>query len=93
MNIDNEASDDFTIVEIFTEDRIGVLVHHHATACTGLDCRFTSRKFPPTWIKSLMSFMSPISRRQSHRAGAVETVRKFLRQNLAPQNEHKRKTC
>ena len=35
--------------------------HHHATACTGLDCRFTSRKFPPTWIRSLMSFMSPIT--------------------------------
>ena len=25
INIDNEASDDFTIVEIFTDDRIGVL--------------------------------------------------------------------
>jgi [protein-PII] uridylyltransferase len=25
INIDNDASDDFTIVEIFTEDRIGVL--------------------------------------------------------------------
>ena len=25
INVDNEISDDFTIVEIFTEDRIGVL--------------------------------------------------------------------
>ena len=87
VNIDNEASDDFTIVEVFTEDRIGVLFTiTYSLHRLGLSIHVAK-------ISTNVDQAADVFYVTDHAGGKivaadqVEAVRKFLHQNLAPQNE------
>ena len=87
INIDNEASDGFTIVEVFTEDRIGVLFTiTYSLHRLGLSIHVAK-------ISTNVDQVADVFYVTDHAGGKViepeqvETVRKFLHQNLAPQND------
>ena len=87
VNIDNEASDDFTIVEVFTEDRIGVLFTiTYSLHSLGLSIHVAK-------ISTNVDQAADVFYVTDHGGGKivdadqVEAVRKFLHQNLAPQND------
>jgi len=87
VNIDNEASDDFTIVEVFTEDRIGVLFTiTYSLHRLGLSIHVAK-------ISTNVDQAADVFYVTDHAGGKivdadqVETVRHFLRHNLAPQND------
>jgi [protein-PII] uridylyltransferase len=87
VNIDNEASDDFTIVEVFTEDRIGVLFTiTYSLHRLGLSIHVAK-------ISTNVDQAADVFYVTDHAGGKivdaeqVEAVRKFLHQNLAPPNE------
>jgi [protein-PII] uridylyltransferase len=87
VNIDNDASDDFTIVEIFTEDRIGVLFTiAHSLHRLGLSTHVAKISTNVDQVADIFyvtdEFGSKIE--DAHR---VETLRQFLRQSLAPKDE------
>ena len=87
INVDNEASDDFTLVEVFTEDRIGVLftiaysLHrlglsiHVAKISTNVDQAADVFYVTDEQGGKIVS------------SNAVETIREYLKRNLAPQDE------
>jgi [protein-PII] uridylyltransferase len=86
VNIDNEASDDFTIIEIFTEDRIGVLFTityglyrlglsiHVAKISTNVDQAADVFYVTDEAGAKILDF------------DRIEYIREFLRENLLPQN-------
>jgi [protein-PII] uridylyltransferase len=87
INIDNEASDDFTIIEIFTEDRIGVLFTiTHSLHRLGLSIHVAK-------ISTNVDQVADVFYVTDQRGGKIteeteiETVREFLRQNLAPKDD------
>ncbi|MGH7872877.1 MAG: hypothetical protein ACREQO_11750 [Candidatus Binatia bacterium] len=87
INIDNGASDDFTIIEIFTEDRIGVLFTitynlyrlglsiHVAKISTNVD------------QAADVFYVTDQAGKKVEQRDQVETIRQFMFQSLAPQNE------
>jgi [protein-PII] uridylyltransferase len=87
VNLDNEASDDFTIVEIFTEDRIGVLFTiTHSLHRLGLSIHVAK-------ISTNVDQVADVFYVTDQRGGKitedaeVEIVREYLRRNLATTNE------
>jgi [protein-PII] uridylyltransferase len=87
VNIDNEASDDFTIIEIFTEDRIGVLFTiTHSLHQLGLLIHVAKISTNVDQVADVF-YVTDQNGAKIDDAAAVETVREFLRQNLAPRNE------
>jgi [protein-PII] uridylyltransferase len=87
VNIDNDASDDFTIIEIFAEDRIGVLFAiTHSLHRLGLLIHVAKISTNVDQVADVFYVTDRNGDKITH-AGAVETVREFLRQNLAPRNE------
>jgi [protein-PII] uridylyltransferase len=87
VNIDNEASDDFTIIEVFTEDRIGVLFTiTYSLHCLGLSIHVAKISTNVDQVADVF-YVTDERGGKITDAGAVESVREFLRQNLVPQNE------
>ena len=87
INIDNEASDDFTIVEIFTEDRIGVLFTiTHSLHRLGLSIHVAKISTNVDQVADVF-YVTDRHGGKITESVEVETVRAFLRQNLEPKNE------
>lgn len=87
VNIDNEASDDFTIVEIFTEDRIGVLFAiSHSLHRLGLSIHVAKISTNVDQVADVFYVTDQFGAKvqDSYR---VETLRQSLHQSLAPQYE------
>ena len=76
VNIDNEASDDFTIVEVFTEDRIGVLFTiTYSLHRLGLSIHVAKISTNVDQVADV--FYVTDNRREGHRAERLEDVRSF----------------
>jgi len=87
VNIDNEASDDFTIIETFTEDRIGVLFTiTHSLHRLGLSIHVAKISTNVDQVADVF-YVTDQQGGKITEAREVETVREFLRRNLAPTNE------
>jgi [protein-PII] uridylyltransferase len=87
VNIDNEASDDFTIVEVFTEDRIGVLFTiTYSLHRLGLSIHVAKISTNVDQAADVF-YVTDDAGGKIVDADQVEAVRKFLHQNLAPQND------
>jgi len=87
VNIDNDASDDFTIVEVFTEDRIGVLFTiAYSLHQLGLSIHVAK-------ISTNVDQVADVFYVTDQNGGKiivpeqVETIRAFLQQNLTRSNE------
>ena len=87
INIDNEASDDFTIVEIFTEDRIGVLFTiAYSLHRLGLSIHVAKISTNVDQVADVF-YVTDEHGGKIFDAGAVEAVRQDLKRNLTPKNE------
>ena len=87
INIDNEASDDFTIVEVFTEDRIGVLFTiTYSLHQLGLSIHVAKISTNVDQVADVF-YVTDESGGKVTARDQVETIRAFLRQNLTPANE------
>ena len=87
VNIDNEASDDFTIIEIFTEDRMGVLFTiTHSLHRLGLSIHVAKISTNVDQVADVF-YVTDQAGGKITEATQVETVREFLRRNLVPVNE------
>ncbi len=87
VNIDNEASDDFTIVEVFTEDRIGVLFTiTYSLHRLGLSIHVAKISTNVDQAADVF-YVTDRAGGKIVEPDEVEAVRNFLRQNLAPQND------
>ena len=87
MNVDNEASDDFTIIEIFTEDRIGVLFTiTHSLHGLGLSIHVAKISTNVDQVADVF-YVTDQRGGKIIEAAEVETVREFLRRNLTSTNE------
>ena len=87
INIDNDASDDFTIVEIFTEDRIGVLFTiAHSLHRLGLSTHVAKISTNVDQVADIFYVTDQFAAKieDAHR---VETLRQFLHQSLTPRDE------
>jgi [protein-PII] uridylyltransferase len=87
VNIDNDASDDFTIVEVFTEDRIGVLFAiTYSLHRLGLSIHVAKISTNVDQVADVF-YVTDEAGGKVALPDQVETVRQFLLQNLAPQND------
>jgi len=87
VNIDNDASDDFTIIEIFAEDRMGVLFTiTHSLHRLGLLIHVAKISTNVDQVADVF-YVTDQDGGKITEAEAVETVHDFLRQILAPGNE------
>lgn len=87
INIDNEVSDDFTVVEVFTEDRIGVLFTiTYSLHQLGLSIHVAKISTNVDQVADVF-YVTDASGTKIRDPGLVETVRQYLRQTLAPQHE------
>jgi [protein-PII] uridylyltransferase len=87
VNIDNDASDDFTIVEIFTEDRIGVLFTiAHSLHRLGLSTHVAKISTNVDQVADVFYVTDPFGAKVED-TQRVETLRQFLHQSLTPQDE------
>ena len=87
VNIDNDASDDFTIVEVFTEDRIGVLFTiTYSLHRLGLSIHVAKISTNVDQVADVF-YVTDEAGGKVTSVQQVETVRQFLIQNLAPQND------
>ena len=87
VNIDNEASDNFTIVEVFTEDRIGVLFTITYTLHRlGLSIHVAKISTNVDQVADIFYVTDEAGGKMTDLA-RVSEIRNFLEQNLAPQNE------
>jgi [protein-PII] uridylyltransferase len=85
VNIDNEASDDFTLVEIFTEDRIGVLFAiTHGLHRLGLSIHVAKISTNVDQVADVFYVTDQFGAKVQD-AYRVETLRQSLLQTLAPQ--------
>jgi [protein-PII] uridylyltransferase len=87
INIDNDASDDFTIVEIFTEDRIGVLFTiAHSLHRLGLSTHVAKISTNVDQVADIFYVTDQFGAKveDAHR---VETLHRFLHQSLTPRDE------
>jgi [protein-PII] uridylyltransferase len=87
INIDNDVSDDFTIIEIFTEDRIGVLFTiTHNLYRLGLSIHVAK-------ISTNVDQVADVFYVTDHDGGKIidpaqlESIREALQRNLTPQND------
>ncbi|MGH7816982.1 MAG: ACT domain-containing protein, partial [Candidatus Binatia bacterium] len=87
VNIDNEVSDDFTIVEVFTEDRIGVLFTiTYSLHRLGLSIHVAKISTNVDQVADVFYVTDQFGGKVSDR-DRVETIRRFLFQTLAPPSE------
>jgi [protein-PII] uridylyltransferase len=87
INIDNEVSDDFTVVEVFTEDRIGVLFTiTYSLHQLGLSIHVAKISTNVDQVADVF-YVTDAAGNKIQDPGQVETVRQYLRQTLAPQHE------
>ncbi|HVO93756.1 MAG TPA: [protein-PII] uridylyltransferase [Terriglobales bacterium] len=87
INIDNEASDDFTIIEIFTEDRIGVLFTiTHSLYRLGLSIHVAKISTNVDQAADVF-YVTDQAGKKVDQPNQVEAVRQFMLQSLGPQNE------
>ena len=87
VNIDNEASDNFTIVEVFTEDRIGVLFTITYTLHRlGLSIHVAKISTNVDQAADIF-YVTDEAGGKITDPERVSMIRNFLHQNLAPQNE------
>lgn len=87
INIDNQLSDDFTVVEIFTEDRIGVLFTiTYNLHRLGLSIHVAKISTNVDQVADVF-YVTDETGRKVEDPQQVESVRQFMYQSLAPQNE------
>jgi len=87
INIDNQLSDDFTVVEIFTEDRIGVLFTiTYNLHRLGLSIHVAKISTNVDQVADVF-YVTDEAGRKVEDPQQVESVRHFMYQSLAPQNE------
>jgi len=87
VNIDNNASDDFTIVEVFTEDRIGVLFTiTYGLHQLGLSIHVAKISTNVDQVADVF-YVTDESGGKITAPEQVETIRAFLQQNLMRPNE------
>ena len=87
VNIDNQVSDDFTVVEIFTEDRIGVLFTiTYNLHRLGLSIHVAKISTNVDQVADVF-YVTDEAGRKIDDPKRVETVRQFMYQSLAPQDE------
>ena len=87
VNIDNEVSDDFTVIEIFTEDRIGVLFTiTHSLYRLGLSIHVAKISTNVDQVADVFYVTGPSGGKVTD-GEQVATIETFLRQTLAPQSE------
>ena len=84
INIDNEASDDFSIVEIFTDDRMGVLFNiTHSLHLLGLSIHVAKISTNVDQVADVF-YVTDSSGKKIAGTERVEEVRSYLFQSLAP---------
>ena len=84
INIDNEASDDFSIVEIFTDDRMGVLFNiTHSLHLLGLSIHVAKISTNVDQVADVF-YVTDSSGKKIAGIERVEEVRSYLFQSLAP---------
>jgi [protein-PII] uridylyltransferase len=87
INIDNQVSDDFTVIEVFTEDRIGVLFAiAYNLHRLGLSIHVAKISTNVDQVADVF-YVTDGAGRKLDDPQRVESVRQFMYQNLAPQNE------
>jgi [protein-PII] uridylyltransferase len=87
IEIDNSASDDFTIIEVFTEDRIGVLFTiTHRLHRLGLSIHVAKISTNVDQVADVF-YVTGENGKKIEAADRVAEVRESLYQSLAPQNE------
>lgn len=87
IEVDNEASDGFTIVEVFTEDRIGVLFTiTHGLHRLGLSIHVAKISTNVDQVADVF-YVTDQSGNKVERPDRVEEIRDSLYRSLAPQNE------
>jgi [protein-PII] uridylyltransferase len=87
VNIDNDASDDFTIVEVFTEDRIGVLFTiTYSLHQLGLSIHVAKISTNVDQVADVF-YVTDQNGGKITAPEQVETIRAFLQQNLTRPNE------
>ena len=87
VQVDNEASDDFTIAEVFTEDRIGVLFKiTHAMHQLGLSIHVAKISTNVDQVADIF-YVTDAHGKKIQEAGRVEEIRLSLYENLALQDE------
>jgi [protein-PII] uridylyltransferase len=87
IEIDNSASDNFTIVEVFTEDRIGVLFTiTHGLHRLGLSIHVAKISTNVDQVADIF-YVTDESGKKIEAADRVAEIRESLYQSLAPQNE------
>ena len=87
VNIDNDVSDDFTVIEIFTEDRIGVLFTiTYSLHQLGLSIHVAKISTNVDQVADVF-YVTDQSGGKLTDPEDVESVRIFLRHTLAPQSE------
>jgi [protein-PII] uridylyltransferase len=87
IEIDNQASDGFTIVEVFTEDRIGVLFTiTHSLHRLGLSIHVAKISTNVDQVADVF-YVTDEKGDKIEAPDRVEEIRDSLYQSLAPQNE------
>ncbi|HEX9455004.1 MAG TPA: [protein-PII] uridylyltransferase [Candidatus Binatia bacterium] len=87
VNIDNDASDEFTVVEIFTEDRIGVLFTiTYSLHRLGLSIHVAKISTNVDQVADVFYVTDQAGNKVTD-AEQVETMQQYLRHTLAPQSE------
>ena len=93
VNIDNQISDDFTVIEIFTEDRIGVLFTiTYSLHRLGLSIHVAKISTNVDQVADVF-YVTDESGRKVADSDRVETIRQVLRQTLAPQSEDRERVA
>jgi len=87
VNIDNDVSDDFTVIEIFTEDRIGVLFRiTYSLHQLGLSIHVAKISTNVDQVADVF-YVTDQSGAKLSDTEDLESVKIFLRETLAPQGD------
>jgi len=85
VNIDNDVSDDFTVIEVFTEDRIGVLFRiTYSLHQLGLSIHVAKISTNVDQVADVF-YVTDQSGAKLSNSEDLESVRVFLHETLAPQ--------
>ena len=87
VQIDNEASDNLTIVEVFTEDRIGVLfTMTYALHQLGLSIHVAKISTNVDQVADVF-YVTDADGKKIEDPARIEAIRLAIHESLAPQNE------
>ena len=87
VQIDNEASDNLTIVEVFTEDRIGVLfTMTYALHQLGLSIHVAKISTNVDQVADVF-YVTDAEGKKIEDPARIEAIRLAIHESLAPQNE------